>query len=458
VSLLSWQSGRPVIELVHRFPNSPVVAEDSALRWPLETILAGVDHGLNLCAEQAGSPIRSLAVDGWAVDYVRLHEQGEPLDRPFCYRDERTIHAEKSLHAIISPERLRALTGVQLQRINTVYQLHADHLEGLPSGVLWLNLPEYLLMRLGGKAVAEYTNATHTGMVGLNDRQWSLEILRAAGIVPETMPTLVQPGTILGQLRGELARLPVFRDTTLIAPACHDTASAVAGIPSNDDDWAYISSGTWSLVGTVLGSPCNGPAARAHGFTNLGGIGNSICFHRSVNGMWLLRRCIDAWSEAGAPWTIEELIRQAERAGPPHALFDVDEPALLSFGPMPTLINAQLLGKGYAPVDESPSHAPAMASLIFHSLADRFREVLERLAAATGKQIGKLYFVGGGSRNAMLRRLTAEATGLEVIPGSAESSTIGNFAVQLATLEADAVHDVSFRARVASWAAALLAD
>jgi rhamnulokinase len=456
VSMLSWQEGRPHIELVYRFPNGPVRHADGSLRWPLAQIVEGVELGLKRCAAAAPGGIRSIAVDGWAVDYVRLDAQGIPLEDPFCYRDERNIAAEESLHAKITTERMRELTGVQLQRLNTVYQLHADRLAGLDPGVGWLNLPEYMLARWGGTPVAEYTNATHTGMVELDHRVWSEEILAAAGIDCATMPTLVPPGTLLGKVSGQLAKLPAFLDTELIAPACHDTASAIAGIPVSGDDWAYISSGTWSLVGTVLERSCNWPSTRGDGFTNLGGVGNRICFHRNVNGLWILRQCMDAWAEAGGTWELQELLRQAELAVVPHGVLEVDEPDLLLPGRMPDRINGQRRLRGFSEMDESPAGAPVMTRLILEGLASRYRQVLERVAAISGKTLRRLCVVGGGSRNALLQRLTAEETGLELHLGSPESSTIGNFAVQLAALEDAMLGGEGFCESVAEWAKCIL--
>ena len=456
VSMLSWHDGEPRIQLIHRIANGPVEAAGGTLRWPLQTILEGVEDGLHMAAQAVPEGIRSIAVDGWAVDYVRLDDDGVPLSDPFCYRDERTVAAETNLHTIMPIERLRLITGVQIQRLNTLYQLHADRMQHLPAGRLWLNLPEYLLHRWGGAAVAEYTNATHTGMVELDLRRWSDELLAAAGIDPATMPTIVPPGTMLGPLTGPLAKLPAFRATELIAPACHDTASAIAGIPAHGEDWAYISSGTWSLVGTVLSQSSNKPSVRADDFTNLGGVGNSICFHRNVNGLWLLKQSMDAWQQAGVTFRIVDLIAQAELAPTPDALLDVDDPDLLLVGHMPARINAQRLAHGLPPMDESPANAPAIVSLILHSLAARYAQVLARIAADTGKTLKRLFIVGGGSRNQFLNRLTAKATGLEVHVGSAESSTIGNFAVQLAALEHQATGDEGFRAEVAAWASRLL--
>src|SRR5271154_3982944 len=434
VSLLRWVSGEAEISLVHRFANAPREV-NGGLHWDLAMIEAGLEHGIRQCAAIAKEGVRSIAVDGWAVDYVRVDAEGKALADPFCYRDERPIKSERALDRKIGPERLRELTGIQLIRINTLYQLYADQLQGLPEGRQWLNLPEYILSRWGGARVAEHTNATHTQMVELYQRQWCREIFSAAHLDLASAPKLVPPGTEIGKLSGRLTELPAFCDTVLIAPACHDTASAIAGIPATGNDWAYISSGTWSLVGTVLEQSRNGEAAAEENFTNLGAVGGRICFHKNVNGMWLVRQCIEKWAADGRTWTVPELVEAAEKVPKPHGLLDVDDPDLLLAGRMPQRINAQRVRRGLEALDESPEHAPVFASLIFHSLASRYSKVLDRVAFHSGKKLKRLFVVGGASQNKFLNRLTQEASKLEVFCGAAESSTVGNFAVQMAVLE-----------------------
>jgi len=457
VSLLRWREDRPEITLVHRFANAPREV-NGGLQWDLERIEAGLDHGLRRSAAIATEGVRSIAVDGWAVDYVRVDADGKALADPFCYRDERTIKAERALHRKIGPERLRELTGVQLIRINTLYQLYADQLHGLPEGRQWLNLPEYILSRWGGARVAELTNATHTQMVELYQREWCREIFSAAHLDLASAAKIVPPGTEIGRLRGALAELPAFRDTVLIAPACHDTASAIAGIPATGNDWAYISSGTWSLVGTLLEQPRNGDAAAEENFTNLGAVGGRICFHKNVNGMWLIRQCIETWAAEERTWTVPELVAAAEKTAKPQGLLDVDDPDLLLAGRMPQRINAQRVRKGFEALDDRPENAPAFASLIFHSLASRYAKVLDRVAFHSGKKLKRLFVVGGASQNDHLNRLTEEATELELFRGAAESSTVGNFAVQMAVLEGsrDAVTG-AYAEQVSRWAGLFVA-
>jgi rhamnulokinase len=454
VSLLRWTGGAPEVRLVHRFANGPVT-RGASVYWDLQKIVHGVEKGLRLCADVAGSQkIAAVAIDGWAVDYVRLHPNGIPIGDPFCYRDERTVEAAKRVHEIVPLERLYRLTGIQFLSLNTIYQLYADGMAGVDQGTPWVNLPEYLTHFLGGERVAEYTNATHTGLVDVATKQWSDEIFTALGLARAAAPPIVATGTRVGRLAGELAKLPAFRDTALIGPACHDTASAIAGIPAEGDDWAFISSGTWSLVGTVLDKPCATEEARQKNFTNLGGAGGKTCFLKNVNGMWIVRQCLDEWQAHGHRWTVEELVHECAELGEPDHLLDVDDPELLLVGNMTARINAQRARAAVAPLRGDRAGIVETTNVILHSLAARYAAILNDVAAITGKKIRRLYIVGGGSKNAVLNRLTAQRSGLEVVPGCAESTTVGNFAIQLAALEGDGAVGVRHES-VSRWAAVL---
>ncbi len=454
VSLLRAFDGAPQFDLVHRSPNAPV-ATDLGLAWDFDRLFAEVIEGLTKCAALAPEGIASIGVDGWAVDYVRLGQDGKAIAKPFCYRDERTVMAMRELHGRISPRRLYDLTGAQVLRFNTLYQLYADNLRGLPASYPWLNLPEYLLYCLGGRAVSEYTNATHTQMLGVHSREWEAEIFTAAQLDLGAAPPVVRPGTDVGQLSGPLQKLPAYRKTRLIAPACHDTASAVAGIPAIGQDWAFISLGTWSLVGTVVDRPYTGEELFLKNFTNQGGIGDSIYLLKNVNGMWMLRQSMDRWQEQGVDWSVSDLVEASASLPAPECLIDVDQPDLLLPGDIPARINAQLRRRGRPTLEDDPWHAPRYASLIFHSLAARYAEVLDSLAAITGKRFARVFIVGGGARNLEIKRLLEVATGIEVIQGSAESSTIGNFAIQLAAMERSNDSVCAEADSVASWAKVL---
>lgn len=428
VSLLRWHEGKPQISEVHRISNGPV-EQSGSLRWPLSVILSGVEDGLRKAAIDAPEGIASIAVDGWAVDYVRLDHLGKPLHDPFCYRDDRTVAAKQRADTMLPPKEVFRRTGAQPLRINTMYQLLADdaHVADAP----WLCLPEYVLYWLGAPLVAEYTNATHTGLVDIATEDWARDLFARLGLSIEAAPRIVAPGTHLGRLKGKLAELAAFRDTELIAPACHDTASAIAGIPVDLESAAYICSGTWSLVGTIVSTPIATPEAMAARYTNQGAATGGFCFHSNVNGMWLLKQCMESWSAEGRIVTISDLVQRAATctcAG----IINVDAEPLLLSGEMPARINRELEGVGYQSIPDIHGNEARFARVIFESLAARYATAISDLEQMLDRKLTRIHIIGGASRNQLLADLTSQRTGLPVERGHPESSTIGNFAVQLA--------------------------
>jgi rhamnulokinase len=413
------------------------VQSGNQMHWPLDRILAGVTEGLCKAAAAAPEGIRSIAVDGWAVDYVRLPAPNQPIAPPRCYRDERTLASKALADAIVPPEEFFSTTGVQPSRINTAYQLVADRLSSAASEANWLLLPEYVLHWLGGRRVAEYTNATHTGLVDIHTGGWSAPLFERLGLDLQAAPPIVPAGTSLGKLTGPLTAQPAFADTELLTAACHDTASAIAAIPASLTHSAYIVSGTWSLVGTLLERPITSPEAQQAGFTNLGAASGGYCFHSNVNGMWLLKQCLNHWDlRPKTPATqlnLAALIDQAARVAEIPGLIDVDAPSLLLAGEMPARINRELQQRGHAAIPDQPGNEPIFARVIFASLAARYATVLRNLESLTGQRFQQLVLLGGGSRNSLLTRLTEQSTGLPILLGEVEGSTLGNFAVQLAT-------------------------
>jgi rhamnulokinase len=435
VSLLRWLHGKPSIEVIHRIPNGPV-HRGASLHWPLAAILSGLEEGLRKAAQAAPEGIASIAVDSWAVDYVRLNPEGSPESEPFCYRDERTIAAKQAADLLVSPLDVFQRSGAQPLRLNTVYQLLADPASGIDPSSPWICMPEYILYWLGGSRVAEYTNATHTGLVDIATGDWSHELFQQFGIPLDAAPPIVPAGTILGRLQGPLAGLEPFRETQLLAPACHDTASAIAGIPSGLDSTAYICSGTWSLVGTVVPKPIVSPDAMAARYTNQGAASGGFCFHTNVNGMWLVKQCMDSWAAQGRPWTIENLVQKAAACHSFPSIIDVDAEPLLLDSNMPDRINTEVSKRGFSPVPDVPGNEPVFARMIFESLAARYATAITHLEQMLGRKLDRIHILGGGSRNKLLTELTAQRTGLPVESGHPESSTIGNFAVQLAAAQA----------------------
>ena len=433
VSLLTWVDAQPHLELIHRTPNGPA-HHGKSMRWPLQTILAGVHEGLRKAAEAAPQGIASIAVDSWSVDYVRLKPSGDALHSPFCYRDPRTEKIKEAVDLLVPPRDLYQRTGALPHRINTIYQLVADKASGVPIRAPWAMMPEFVLHSLGGRRVGEHTNASHTGLVNLKTRDWDADLFRELDLSLDAAPPIVPSGTAIGTLQGPLASLPAFHNTQLIAAACHDTASAIAGIGSSLDSTLYICSGTWSLVGTIIAEPVTSKEAFDARYTNLGAAGSGLCFHSIINGMWLLKQCMDEWASEGRPWNIEELISRAAQSSFPGTI-DVDAEPLLLDSEMPERINHQLWRRRWATIPDIAGNEPVFARVIFESLAERYDSALTSLETLLGRPLDRIHILGGASRNKLLTELTAQRTRRPVEIGHTESSTIGNFAIQLAAAD-----------------------
>ncbi|HEV2325355.1 MAG TPA: FGGY-family carbohydrate kinase [Terracidiphilus sp.] len=435
VSLLRWKSGTPSIEVVHRIPNGPVHRGDS-LYWPLDSILAGLEEGLRKAAAAAPEGIASTGVDSWGVDYVRLGPDGEPVGDPFCYRDERTVATKEAADRIIPPFELFQITGAFPLRLNTVYQLLADPVAGIDARAPWITFPDYILYWLGGSRTSEYTHASHTGLVDLKTGDWSAEVFRQFGLPIEAAPPIVHAGDVVGKLKGPLTALDAYKDTQLIAPACHDTASAIAGISSDLSSAAYISSGTWSLVGTIIQEPVTTRHAFDAGYTNLGAATGGLLFHSLINSMWVLKQCMDQWAAEGRAWEIEKLVQAAAACCVTTGMLDMDAEPLMLDREMPERINSELVRRGYDAIPDVPGNEPVFARTIFESLAIRYASALANLEKMSGRRLKDIHMIGGASRNKLLVKLTEQRTGLPVEIGETEGSTVGSLAVQLAASDA----------------------
>jgi rhamnulokinase len=435
VSLLRWRGENPAIDVIHRIPNGPVHRGDS-LHWPLASILAGLEEGLCKAADAAPEGIASVGVDSWSVDYTRLAPDGGFLREPFCYRDERTVRSKEAADARISPFDLYQRTGTLPLRINTIYQLLADPAAGIDPRAAWAMFPEYVLYWLSGRRVAEYTNASHTGLVNLKTGDWDGDLFRLLDLPLEAAPPIVRTGTILGPLQGRLASIDAFKHTQIIAPATHDTASAIAGIPADLSAAAYISSGTWSLVGTTTALPVTTQHALDAGYTNIGAAGGGLLFHSLINSMWVLKKCMDAWAEQGRVWAIEDLVQRAADYTSATGVLDMDAEALMLDTEMPKRVNGELERLGFDPIPDVAGNEPAFARVIFESLATRYAAALANLEKMLGRRLERIHMIGGATRNKLLISLTEQRTGLRVEIGEGEGSTVGSLAIQIAASEA----------------------
>jgi len=388
---------------VHRFANEPVRLP-SGLHWDLLGLYRQIRKGL----AEAG-PVASAGIDSWAVDYGLIDEDGSLLGLPFHYRDDRTA----TLPEWPDPAGLWRATGIADQPFNTLHQLRAESKRRLESTAHLLMIPDLLAHWLTGEIGAEHTNASTTQLYGL-DGGWSASIASKAGIDASILPPVRRPGDRIGV---------TDQGTPLVAVASHDTASAVAAVPAVDERFAYLSCGTWSLVGLELEAPVLSEAARLAGFTNEAGIDGTVRFLRNVMGLWLLQECQRFWGEA----SVERLLAEATEAKPFAALIDPQDPAWLPRGDepggMPARIATRALGR-------SPQTRGEVVRCILESLALGHRNAVAEASALAGREVETLHLVGGGARNALLCQLTADATGLPVLAGPVEATALGNLLVQ----------------------------
>mgnify|MGYP005839784921 CR=1 FL=1 len=414
---------------VHRFPNGPLRASDG-LHWDVHRLFAEMKRGLALAARNHGTPA-SVGVDTWGVDFALLDGSGELLGLPFHYRDGRTEGVMEKALQRVSREEIFDRTGVQFISINTLYQLYSMVLDGSPlleKAATFLTIPDLFNYWLSGRAVCEFTNATTTQFYDPRAHAWALPLLEKLGIPTHFLPEIVPPGTVLGPLLpsvagGSLGGVP------LIAPACHDTGSAVAAVPAAGDNFAYISSGTWSLVGVEEPEPIVTPQALAGNFTNEGGVGG-FRFLKNVTGMWLLQECRRRWAKEGDVLSYDGLTALAESAPPFRSFIDPDDPSFLNPQDMPLAVAAFCSRTGQTP----PEDKGEIVRCVLESLALKYRRVIEQIEEIRGRRVDVVHVVGGGSRNRLLCRFTADATGKTVVAGPVEATAVGNVLVQLMAL------------------------
>jgi sugar (pentulose or hexulose) kinase len=434
VVLGQWNGSTGALREIYRFPNE-AKEEGGHVVWDIERIWQEVLKGLRIAAAATGGRVESVGLDCWGAECLLVDEAGNLIGPAYTLRDPRQVRAMEHSFAILPRKRIYEITGIQVMPINALYGLLA-HLEESPEEWertrFWLGTPEYFLFRMTGVAVAEYTNAPNSQLVDAASKSWSREICDAFGLSLERFPPIVPPGTILGSLRAAIASEVGLSNVKVIAPACHDTGSAVAAIPYPHDDLAFISSGTWSLVGTVLREPLISEAGYKFNLTNEGGVGNTIRFLRNVIGLWLLQEALREWKEQGRQVSPAELAAECMDTAMEGPWFDVSEDkTFLAPGNMVARINAQLRAQGFA----EQSRPAALSGIIFRSLARRYAEVINAIRTCTGKHIHRLCIVGGGVRNEALNRLAGIATGLEIIKGPSEATLVGNVAVQISALE-----------------------
>jgi rhamnulokinase len=423
--LAHLQSGILTTEEVHRFPNEPVEYGGS-LHWDVARLWFEVRKALARLEEVE---LAGIGVDTWGVDYALVGERGDLLQNPYHYRDRRTEGVMEEVLRKVPKEEIYRATGIQFMPINTLYQLFAEHRDSpkvVGAAKHLLTMPDLFNYWLTGSAVCEFTNATTTQMVDPVERKWATGLLKRLELPADLAAPIVEPGSIIGTLLPGITQGSSLAGTTIIAPACHDTGSAVAAISAREDT-AFLSSGTWSLLGTELDSPVITSETLRLNFTNEGGVNGTTRLLKNVMGLWMLQCCRQSWTANGIPYDYRELMELASREVSLHHLVDPDDESFLRPPDMPSAIN-RFCSRTHQPIPREPG---AYVRTIFESLAFKYRLVLRNLEQVTGKRFEQIRIIGGGSKNRLLNQLTADATGKRVLAGPAEATALGNVAIQI---------------------------
>jgi rhamnulokinase len=416
--------GRLSMREVRRFPNAMKEVEGS-LRWDFDGLAGEVKAAVRDAAASGAKPA-SVGIDTWGVDYVLFDREGRVVEQPFAYRDRRTDGMmERFLRDAMPPSDVYAVTGIQFMQINTLYQLYSEVVSGserLRRADALLMTPDALAFTLSGERRAEYTIASTSQMLDAMARGWSERIVEAMGLERRLLPEVVEPGTRAGAFRTEGGD-----EVAVVMPAGHDTAAAVAAVPAGEGrPWAYVSSGTWSLVGVETRAPVLTEDARHAGVTNEGGVEGTYRLLSNVMGLWLVQECQRMWAKGGREVGIEEVVKAAREAPSEGPLVDPDDGAFLSPPDMIEAIAEYCRRTGQTP----PEDVGAAARSVFESLALKTAVVLDRIAGLTGAKPEVVHVVGGGSRNELLCRMTADAAGVPVVAGPAEATATGNLLLQ----------------------------
>lgn len=422
------EGGRMHMHAVHRF-DSHLVQKGGHLHWDVDALWVEVRRGVAEALRLAPD-LRSISVDSWAVDYVPLGADGAPLRLPYAYRDERTRGVLERLFRRVPAAEIYARTGIQFLEFNTLPQVVVE-LEEEPQqarrAAQRLLIADYFLYRLSGRALAERTMASTTQLMDVRSGEWSEPLLRAGGDDPARWPPIVAPGTVLGVALPAALPAGAPHAPAVVATCSHDTAAAVAAVPAaGDAPWAYISSGTWSLVGTELPAPVLSDAAREAGFTNEAGLDGAIRFLKNRTGMWVLEECIREWAEATERPAWETLLEEAAAVPPAPGVLDLDAPEFTLRGDMLGRLRNGCHAAGISP----PPSRGALVRLVLESLAESYRRTLAELEAITDSSVETVHVVGGGARNSLLNQLTADACGRRVVAGPEEATALGNLLVQ----------------------------
>ena len=420
--------GKIVLEELHRFPNGPVKTS-GALHWNIDALIAELKNGLKKAAAK-NLPIASISTDSWGVDYVLYDERGLIMQPVWCYRDSRTASGVENAKAKVDWPAIYSETGIQFMAINTIYQLAAETPDRLSRAKQLLLIGDAVNYFCSGVARNEVSNASTTQLYNPQTKTWSKKLLTALKLREEMFAPICPSGTRLGHLKKNLATETGLSQIEVIASCSHDTGAAVAAVPASGENWAYLSSGTWSLMGVEWPKPVINDQARSLGFTNEIGFGDSVRLLKNIVGLWIVQECRRHWTKEGKKYDFAALEKMAAAAPPFVSLINADDPRFLSPDDMPKRI-AEFCEETGQPV---PANHGAYMRCIYESLALFYRVVLMRIERLTGKKIERLHIVGGGSKDTMLNQCAANALKIPVLAGPTECTATGNILIQAIAL------------------------
>ncbi|HEY5705527.1 MAG TPA: rhamnulokinase family protein [Terrimicrobiaceae bacterium] len=431
VMLARLEDRRLTLEEIHRFPSA-VVRVLGSLRWDVLRIYEELKAGLGKIARRE-IPIRGISVDSWGVDYVLINAAHPMISPPFHYRDERTATTYETVRERVGSRLIFEETGIQFLPINTIYQLASDVEKSaalLEAADCFLTIGDYFNYLFSGVACVDESLASTTQLYNPRTRSWSQRLIECCGMPRRIFPKVVPPGSILGPLLPEVATDTGLSDVQVIATCSHDTGEAVAAAPGQGDDWAYLSSGTWSLIGIELAQPLISEEIRAHNFTNEAGYGGTIRFLKNIVGLWILQESRRAWARQGLDLDYASLTAEADKAEPFRSLINPNAARFAKPGDMPLHI-ATFCRETGQPAPQTPGQ---FARSILESLALSYRSALDEIEELTGRSLRRLHIVGGGSQSMLLNQFAANATQREVIAGPVEATAAGNVLIQAIAL------------------------
>ncbi len=425
----AFDGGKLLLDEIHRFPNAPVRIQGT-LYWDVLSLFAEIKRGLSIAVKKEGSSLASLGVDTWGVDYGLLDAQGRLLGNPCHYRDARTDGMMEEAFKRAPKKEIYSRTGIQFMFFNTLYQVLSEVVHQTPAlaasqGLLFM--PDLINYWLTGRKVNERTIASTSQMYDPNTRAWSVPMLEKMGIPTRILGEIAPPGTVLGPLLAEVAEETGAGALRVVAPGCHDTASAVAAVPAEGGNSAYLSSGTWSLMGVESPKPIITDRSFEYGFTNEIGVCDTVRVLKNISGLWLVQECKRSWAARGEDLGYDELTRLAGEAPGFSVVIDPDYPPFARTGDMPARI-AEFCGRTgqKPPADKGSTIRAALESLAF-----RYRSVFTRLEELVGGRLEPLHIVGGGSKNRLLNQFAANALNRPVIAGPVEATSVGNILMQM---------------------------